>query len=175
MNDFTEQYTQTQQSRFKSKFPGVHWKSSEESVTNSLKAIFPGIPIKRKFRHPKAGNLLSTEPDVFLTEIREPKLGLFTVACEVKNKDVRYMEAKLYTDMAIQLARRIKTLSLSPDVKWKLQNWLFMDLRGMAFGIDLLESVHRIKNGIYNAGVIGEKYKYDRIFFILDDKIVAMH
>jgi hypothetical protein len=143
---------------------------------DSLKAIYPGIPIKRKFRHPgaKAGNLLSTEPDVFLTEIKVLKLGLFTVACEVKNVDV--MGRKLYTEMAKQLARRIKTLLLSEDVKGKkVHNWLFMDLRGMAVEINLIARAHSVRSGIYSAGVTGEKYVYNRIFFILDDKIVAMY
>lgn len=80
-----------------------------------------------------------------------------------------------FDNWAEQLSRRNLTIARNyPHLI--LQNWLFDDLRGLQVEVDLPNLAARINEGISEAGYVGREPgpRYDRIHFILDNKIVRM-
>jgi hypothetical protein len=57
-----------------------------------------------------------------------------------------------------------------------VKNWLFADLRGIPAEVNLPQLAQKIRTGVADAGrVKGQSGPtYDKVFFILDDKIVEM-
>jgi hypothetical protein len=147
------------------------WQDSEQTVGRSLEKHSPGWKTKEHIPHPKGTkNLMSTIPEYFKPGSR----GADTIAVEVKNVAVADMGMN-FKGWAEQLARRNTTLKLQYS-QAPVKNWLFADLRGIPAEVNLPQLAQKIRTGVADAGrVKGQSGPtYDKVFFILDDKIVEM-
>jgi hypothetical protein len=152
-------------------FNPPEWRDSESTTTKAFQKKSPGWLAKEYIPHPQGRRgLQSTIPELY-----KPDLNGSAVAVEVKDVALRGGEPN-YQDWALQLAQRTNTIKLAFPKGNPLQNWLVADLRGLPGEVNLTNFADQIKVGVARAGRVGGKPgpTFDKVFFILDDKIVQM-
>lgn len=145
------------------------FRDSERTAGQALEAQSPGWTPQGRIRHQPGGQLLSTVPEYFKENVN----GV-SIAVEVKNVSLSDLQMN-FSGWAEQLARRINTIKQNFPGR-PLQNWMVADLRGLPVEVDLSGLSARLKYGVAKAGRAGGKPgpSYDKVFFILDDRIVEM-